>query len=154
MMTAMRSVLATLSVLELARDTTSWRRGRSRAPQPVEGPYLALSVWCPFTKQLGRSISVGCAGLSVPLLFVQRVGDGVLDPDGRQLATPGRGILRSMSRHFALLQRRAGGRRASHPSPPPSWHQSTHLPASKRVLRALQRRSTTLNGQDARLGSA
>ena len=35
---------------------------------------------------------------------------------------------------FALLQRRVGGSRASHPSPPPSPHQSTYLSASKRPL--------------------
>src|ERR671912_2703838 len=54
---------------------------------------------------------------------------------------------------FALLERRAGSRRASHPSPPPSPHQSTNLPASKRALKALQRMLTTLNGHYVRLGS-
>src|SRR5215208_8107384 len=45
------------------------------------------------------------------------------------------------------------GMRATHPPPPPSPHQSTNLPASKRALKALQRILTTPNGQDARLGS-
>src|ERR687889_516313 len=45
------------------------------------------------------------------------------------------------------------GMRATHPSPPPSPHQSRNLPASKRALKALQRMVTTLNHQDARLGS-
>ena len=40
----------------------------------------------------------------------------------------------SWSAAFALLQRRVGSRRASHPSPPPSPHQSTYLSASKRPL--------------------
>src|SRR5215217_991985 len=57
------------------------------------------------------------------------------------------------ARPFALRQRRVGGTLASHPPPPPPPHQSTHLPASKRVLKALQRILTTLNGQDVRLGS-
>src|ERR671913_1545484 len=59
----------------------------------------------------------------------------------------------SWSAAFALLERRAGSRRASHPSPPPSGHQSTNLPASKRALKALQRMLTTLNGHYVRLGS-
>jgi hypothetical protein len=59
----------------------------------------------------------------------------------------------SWSAAFALLQRRVGSRRASHPSPPPSPHQSTNLPASKRALKELQRKLTTPNGQDVRFGS-
>jgi hypothetical protein len=39
------------------------------------------------------------------------------------------------------------------PVAPPSRHQSTHLPASKRALKTLQRILTTFNGQDVRLGS-
>jgi hypothetical protein len=53
---------------------------------------------------------------------------------------------------FALLQRRVG-MRATHPSPPPSPHQSIKVPASKRALKALQRMLTTLNHQGVRLGS-
>jgi hypothetical protein len=39
------------------------------------------------------------------------------------------------------------------PLPPPSRHQSTHLPASKRALKAPQRILTTPNCQDVRFGS-
>jgi hypothetical protein len=46
-----------------------------------------------------------------------------------------------------------GGGPATHPSPPPSPHQSIKVPASKRPLKALQRMLTTLNHQGVRLGS-
>src|SRR5918995_5534350 len=42
---------------------------------------------------------------------------------------------------------------SSLPVTPPSPHQSTNLPASKRALKALQRMLTTLNGHYVRLGS-
>src|SRR5918994_36450 len=45
------------------------------------------------------------------------------------------------------------GMRATHPSPPLSWDQSTNLPASNRALKALQRMLTTLNGRGVRFGS-
>jgi hypothetical protein len=61
----------------------------------------------------------------------------------------GQGAFLGVSRPFALLQRRMGCQRAAHPSPP----QSTHVPASKLALKALQRMITMLNGQDVRLGS-
>src|SRR5215208_637706 len=64
----------------------------------------------------------------------------------------GIGVSFGVSRPFTLLQRRVGGRLASHPSLPPSWHQSTHLLATKRALKALQQILTTLNASDVRLG--
>ncbi len=86
-----------------------------------------------------------------------RRGEGSLLPlpslRGRQVSTERAGESFGVFRPFALLQRRVGSRRASHPSPPPSGHQSTNLPASKRALKVLQRMLTTLNGHYVRLGS-
>jgi hypothetical protein len=65
----------------------------------------------------------------------------------------GPGYPSGVSRSFAMLQRRVGGRLASLPSPPLSWHQTTHLLAPKRAIKALVRRLTTLNGPNVRLGS-
>src|SRR5918999_4587068 len=85
---------------------------------------------------------------------------------------PGRGILRGVPAFIMLALLAAlfptsllpttrpslccndgWGMRATHPSPPPSPHQSRNLPASKRALKALQRMVTTLNGHYVRLGS-
>src|SRR5215212_5409904 len=84
---------------------------------------------------------------------------------------PGRGILRGPStglRPFYCRWPRSTHRLGARPSlrcnetggedeqptrrPPPSRHQSTNLPTSKRALKALQRMLTTLNHQGVRLG--
>ena len=42
-----------------------------------------------------------------------------------------------------------GRPQAAYPSPPPSWHQITSVPASECALKKLQRALTTFKGQSA-----